>query len=86
MQGRLEADLKLHAHKLQLMECNLLAMHKKAPKKLIIERLIIILGTADFATTLPSLVNGGNLFGMTKITCISHRHAIAKFKGSKFSM
>ena len=50
------------------------------------ERLIIILGTADFATTLPSLVNGGNLFGMTKITCISHRHAIAKFKGSKFSM
>ena len=59
---------------------------KKAPKKLIIERLIIILGTADFATTLPSLVSGGNLFGMTKITCISHRQAIAKFKGSKFSM
>ena len=29
MQGRLEADLKSHAHKLQLMVCNLLVMHKK---------------------------------------------------------
>ena len=38
------------------------------PKKLIIDRLIIILGTADLAMILPSLVNGGNLFGITKIT------------------
>ena len=33
-------------------------------KKLIIERDIIILGTAVLATILPSLVNGGNLFGI----------------------
>ena len=39
----------------------------KKAKKLMIDKLTIILGTADFAMTLPSLVNGGNLFGMTKI-------------------
>ena len=48
-----------------------------------IDKLTIILGTADFAMTLPSLVNGGNLFGMTKIAWINQTEANARLRGSE---
>ena len=48
-----------------------------------IDKLIIILGTADFAITLPSLVSGGNLFGMTRTAWINQREANARLRGSE---
>ena len=48
-----------------------------------IDKLTIILGTADFAMTLPSLVNGGNLFGMTRTAWINQSEANARLRGSE---
>ena len=41
--------------------------YEKGVKKLIIVKLNIILGTAVLAITLPFLVKGGNLFGITRV-------------------